>query len=455
MAQVGTMDDTHTTQEDEPACLGDLVNSPSVTVAPLWADWASALQNKRESSAREALGLDVDRPIVMSGHQPIVFHNGILAKLIALDEAAKRANAQAVWIVPDQDAVDPGSVRLPVGMRESLQAELVEILPDGAVQPGVAVGSIAAAEIQTPSHERLKPIAEWLDQYAGMESLAQQFAYATIERACEVLGIDTPRVIFASELFGADALYEIIETMRDDPALCAQSYNNAVVKYPDAGVRALVIGDGKIELPLWGCKFGEARVAIDTTNIDSFAKDELLPRGLLMSALVRAHLADLFIHGTGGYVYDQISEDWFRDWLGIELQPMAMVTATQHLELGFSVDETIDAQQAKWALHHVGHTPAMVGDQSRQQRKDDLVSQIGSLDPKDAQREVLYRQLQALLREYRDEHQAEIKVFAERSDQAIRLARQYELARDRTWAFVFFGNEALQSLDRATRAAMS
>ncbi|PCI08048.1 hypothetical protein COB72_09010 [bacterium] len=448
-------DATKTTQEDEPACMGDLMNSPSVTVAPAWVNWHSALQNKHESSAREALGLDVDRPIVMSGHQPIMFHNGILAKLIALDEAAKRADAQAVWIVPDQDSVDSGSVRVPVGMRESLHDELVELLTSGTVQSGVSVGSIGAIEIDSPSHESLKPVVEWLDQYAGMETLAQQFAYATIEHACEVLGIESPRLIFASELFEADALYEIIKTMRDDPALCAQIYNNAVAKHSDAGVRALVIDDGKIELPLWGCKFDEARVAIDTTNIDSFAKDELLPRGLLMTGLVRAYLADLFIHGTGGYVYDQISEDWFRDWLGVELQPMAMVTATQHLELGFSADETVDIYDAKWAMHHVRHTPAMVGDHETQQRKDDLVAQIELLKPKDAQRDVLYRALQALLIEYRDAHRVEIKAFAERADQAMRLARQYELARDRTWAFVFFGNDALQSLDRATRAAMS
>ncbi len=434
--------------------MGDLVHSPSVTIAPEWSQWHCALKNKRESSARTILGLDGDRPIVMSGHQPIVFHNGILAKLIALDQAAKRTNAQAVWLVPDQDSVNPGSVRVPVGVGELLQIELVELLPDGAVPSGASVGSIAAVEIDSPTHESLKPIAQWLDQYAGMETLAQQFGYATVEHACELLGIETPRVIFASELFEADELYAVVETMCDDPALCAQSYNNAVSQYPKAGVRALVIDGDRIELPLWGCRAGEARVAIDTMNIGSFTKEELLPRGLLMSALVRAHLADLFIHGTGGYVYDQISEDWFREWLGIEIQPMAMVTATQHLELGFSPDEVLGVSQAQWALHHARHTPAMVGNLSTQKRKDVLVSQIEMLEPKDGQREVLYHQLQMLLTAYRDEHQGEIEVFSRQAQRAKTLARQHELARDRTWAFVFFGNDALQSLDRATRAAM-
>ena len=442
------------TQDEEPACSSGSIHAPSVTIAPAWSDWKSALSSKRQSAARGEIGLDTDRPIVMSGHQPIVFHNGILAKLIALDEAARRTNAQAVWIVPDQDAVDPGVIRVPTGSRDSLAAEVIELLPNGAAAGGVSAGSLSAAQVDEPACELLKPIVRWLDQYAGMETLAGQFGYATIEYACERLGIDTPRLIFASELFASDALFAIIKTMRDDPALCAQSYNNAIAKHPDAGVRALVIEDDRIELPLWGCRANEARVAIDSTNIGSFERDELLPRGVLMSAMARAHLADLFIHGTGGWVYDRISEDWFADWVGIKLVPMAMVSATHRLEFGFSPDEMVDAGQAAWEAHHARHTPAMVGDGKAQQRKDELVLQIRQLDPKDPQRAVLYGRLQGLLAAYRDEHHTEIESFVQRTEQAKARAGQHELARDRTWAFVFFGQEALEVLDRATREAM-
>jgi len=447
-----------TQQDDEPACLPDLINSPSVTIEPAWAVWASALSSIRSSAARDDLGLETDRPIVMSGHQPIVFHNGILAKLIALDEASKRADAQAVWIIPDQDAVDPGVIRVPTGSRESLSVDLVELLSTGSVPAGVSVGSIKAQNIREPNDESLKGLAQWLDQYAEMETLAGQFGYATIEHASEVLGIEPPRIIFASELFDSDTMFAAVESMRSDPKRCAQSYNNAVAQYPDAGVRALNIEDGRIELPLWWCRDGEQRVAIDTDNIGSFSRDELMPRGLMMTALVRAYLADLFIHGTGGDVYDQISQDWFRDWLDIELQPKAMVTATQHLDLGFSAQEKADfkdAHAAKWQLHHARHTPVMVGDHNAQKRKDELVAQIKQLASKDPQRDVLYRQLQQLLESYRDEHQTQIAAYGLRVERSIELAKQYELASDRTWAWVFFEQEALQRLDRATRAAMS
>ena len=441
------------TPSDDPACLGDRINAPSVSVLPDWASWQVALSARRTSPARAAMGFDPLRSIVMSGHQPVVFHNGILAKLIALDEASKRTGAIAVWIVPDQDAVEVGAVRVPVGSRASLSADRVELVQTSG--RGIAVGSLPAAEVDEPEHESLKDLAVQLDQYAGMNTLAGQFGYATIEHACGLLGIETPRLIFASELFGVDEFAGVIETMRQDPLLCAQSYNLAARKHPDAGVRALVIEGDRVELPLWGCRAGESRVAIDSLNIGSFDPQELLPRGLLMSAMARAYLADLFIHGTGGWVYDRISEDWFSDWLGIELAPMAMVTATQHLDLGFSPDETIDADQARWEMHHARHTPAMVGDHERQRIKDELVSQISALDPKDARRDGLYQELQSLLVIYRVEHADEIEAFAQRARLAVLLKDQYRVAQDRTWAFVHFGQDALLTLDRATRSAMS
>jgi len=445
---------TQSPSDDEPACVNNTVAAPAITIKPAWADWALALSSKHDSQARAQLGLETDRPIVMSGHQPIVFHNGILSKLIALDEASKRTSAQAVWVVPDQDAVDPGAIRVPTGSRETLSAELVELLPSGTLARGVSAGSIGSVPIVEPAHESLKPLAQWLDQYATIGSLAQQFGYATIEYACDRLGIDTPRLIFASELFSVDVLWGIIETMRADPALCAQSYNKAVAQYPDAGVRALAIGSDRIELPMWGCRPNEVRVGIDSTNINDFARDELMPKGLMMSAIARAHLADLFIHGAGGWVYDRISEDWFADWLGIELAPMAMVSATHQLDLGFSPSETVDADSALWQLHHARHTPSMVGDGQTQACKDELVLQIRQLKPKAPQRAVLYRELQSLLDGYRQAHADELAGFALRAKRAQGLARQYELARDRTWSFVFFGQDALKALDRATRQAM-
>lgn len=448
-----------TTQGDEPACCSDSSSSStSVTIQPTMDQWASALSITKDSDARSQLGLDTDRPVVMSGHQPIVFHSGILAKLIALDEASKRFNAQAVWIVPDMDAVNPGQIRMPIGQGGALRAEHIELYSSADIRIGLAGVSHRSMEIDSGASEQLEPMIEWLDQYASVESLAQQFGYGVIEYVCEQLGIDTPRILFASELMTSPLLAGMVEIMRSEPMRCVQAYNNAVGNHPDAGVRLLAIEDDRIELPLWGCRKNESRVAIDTSNVDSFESDELLPRGLLMSGLARLHLADLFIHGTGGFVYDLISEEWFKDWLGEELSPMAMVTATHRLDLGFDTDE-LDSMQsprrAIWAMHHAKHTPRLIGLDEVQQQKDALVAQIAQQPPKSQERARLYRELQALLVLYRTENADAIGQFKHQADEALAMVSQRALAIDRTWAFVFFSQESLEVLDRATRDAMS
>lgn len=454
--------ETDPKQSDEPACCTrtnvHAQHGTSVTIEPSVNQWALALSSYKSSPAREEIGLDTDRAIVMSGHQPIVFHNGILAKLIALDEASKRFDAQAVWIVPDMDAINPGQIRVPIGKGETLRAELIELYESHA--DGVAAASHRAMEIQIPSgeYERLDPLIEWVDQFATLDTLAEQFAFGTIEYACELLGIDTPRIVFASELMGSQTLRAVIERMKTDPLRCVQAYNRAVMNHPDAGVRAMKIDGDVIELPLWGCRTGQPRIAIDTNNVDSFEFDELLPRGLLMSALARLHLADLFIHGTGGYVYDRISEEWFADWMGESLSPMSMVTATHRLELGFDTDE-IDSmqspQQAKWTLHHAKHSPSVIGLDDDQRVKDEMVAEIDGMAPKSQERAIAYRKLQDFLVNYRESHQDALDGIAEQAKKVFAFARQRELARDRTWSFVFFDQESLQVLDHATRDAMN
>jgi len=433
--------------DDEPACR---IEKPSVEIQPDPTKWRAALQTARPSPARAQLGLETDRPIVMSGHQPILFHCGILAKLIALDEIAKQTNAQPVWLVPDQDAVEPGIVRVPIGSGAELSVETLDLI-DAPITPQVAACSVEPQPITKPPHRAIEPISAWLDQYATLGSLGEQFAYATIEYACERLDIKTPRLLFASELFGTSAIFELVETMIADPGRCARAYNAAAQSHPDAGVRALEINDDRIELPLWGCRAGEVRVAIDSDNIESFERDELLPRGVLMSAIARAHLCDLFIHGTGGWIYDRIAEDWFSAWLGLTLAPMAMTTATHRLDLGFVPDETVDIGRAAWRAHHARHTPAMIGDVRAQEHKDALVAQISANRAVGEDPLPIYRELQSLLRTYRSEYADQIAGFQAQVERAQAFKEQYTLANERTWSFVLFDQPSLAALDRATR----
>jgi len=441
--------------------------TPEVTIKPDWPQWANAIKHFESSPARAELGLDTQHPIVFSGHQPIVFHNGILAKFIAQHRAAQIAGTSRVWIVADQDPVNPAQIRMPKGMGAALHEETIDLIPPEHFPDGVASASIPAQQILTPTDDRLQAFASRLssaqlptafEEWNSVEdyrSIAKQFASTTIVHACERLRVSIPKLIFASELFNSDTLWNIVEQMLADPHACVQAYNDAAARYPDARVRPLEITDTRVELPLWGLRTMQPRVAITTDNFYDFTRDELAPRGLFMSLLVRAHLGDLFIHGTGGWTYDRITQEWARDWLGIDLAPMALVTATQRLDLGFEPDQIIDPARAIWEAHHAKHNPSAVGDHDTQHKKDMCLRHIEAMQEYNEDPSAMYFKMHGLLEEYRKHHAEALAAFDERVRVANAMQKQIELANDRTWAFPLFDDESLHMLKDRIHNAMN
>ncbi|MFG0300084.1 MAG: hypothetical protein ACF8K1_10845 [Phycisphaerales bacterium JB047] len=440
---------SHATDQAEPAC-----RVIGVRIEPAWDQWASALGSHHPNPAREELGIPNDRPVLFSGHQPVIFHNGILAKLIAQHEAAKRTGAHRVWIIADQDHAELDRLRVPTGHAGSLSSRTVQLLASDSIPAGVPSASLPALPTEAVDDARLEPMVEYLLGYTHESNLGRQFASATNGLVCDRLGIEPPQIIYASELFASDSLWSISERMLDDPRACVERYNQAVHGHPQARVRPLLIEDGRVELPMWGLREGQARVAIDTRNVDQFSREELAPRGLFMSLLVRAHLGELFIHGTGGWLYDKITHDWAKSWLGTELSPMALTTATQHLDLGWDPEEAVGVHEASWRLHHARHTPGMLGDESAQRQKDKLVEMIEQAKARGTNPDAPYQQLQSLLERYRAEHREQLETLRAKVDQARAMQKQIELANDRTWPFVLFSEQELGDLRRAVVGAM-
>lgn len=439
-----------TAEQAQPECTP--TRPIDVTIEPAWPHWESALAEHIPDPVRQQLGIPTDRPVVFSGHQPVVFHNGILAKLIAQHEAARRTGAARVWIVADQDPVDLETVRVPVGRGEHLTSQTIQLLEAGSIPPGVPSASLPAMHIKDTDDDRLGGLVSHLRHCAHEPSLARQFATATIGLACERLAIDAPRLIYASELFQAEAIWDqMCLGMRFEPEEAVRAYNRATAKHPAARIRPLEIKDDDYERPVWRLRDGFSRIPANDANFDQFKS---APRALLMSGICRAMLCELFIHGTGGWTYDEVTEDWFRDWLGIELAPMALTTATQHLELGFSDDEAIDLDHAAWRLHHARHTPGMLGDHDRQAHKDELVEQIRVAKAEGSDPGKAFGELQRLLDAYRADHAQGLERLDEQVRRAQRMRDQIELANDRTWPFVLFSVEQLGELKRAVVDAM-
>jgi hypothetical protein len=425
-------------------------------LAPAPDTWrALALGHRRAHpdgsiASRQAFGLAIDRPVIMSGHQATLWHPGILTKLLAADALAARARGQVAWLVVDQDRARTLSIRYPRQREGRLDVGTLE-------WPGAAMPSDAHPLIA----EGLRHALQALDQHAGETTLARTVAHATMRLAAPFLRA-SPLLLFATDLPRAPAFASLIELMRRDPERCCEAYNAAIRAHPRAGIRPLIADavQDRFELPLWHLPPGTPRRHVYAEDLPSIPPMELAPKALLMTALVRAHLCDLFIHGTGGGTggdaddshegYDRVMEDWLARWLGKDaaLAPATLATATRTLPLSTKpAPSRNDLAVAAWRAHHARHAPAMVGDASAEARRVELVRKIAASPRRPrALRAEMYHALHRLLDDYRRRQTPELAALDARAADMRERLIEAPIASDRTWAFPLHPEPTLREL---------
>jgi hypothetical protein len=424
------------------------------TLAPDPTSWASRLRLNATSDARAARGalnLSTTQSIVMSGHQATVWHPGILAKLFAADALAARLNAQVAWLVVDQDRASTISIRYP------------RLHADGRLAVGEFAwpGESPRADAHPLVAANLRAMLDALERTGDERSIARRVARATMDLASPYLRAQ-PALIFASDLAAAPPFVALVERMKRDPEACIEAYNAAVRAHPDAGVRPLTANavQDRFELPLWHLPASQPGVRhhVYAEDLDGIPASELAPKALLMTALVRLHACDLFIHGTGGAGdeshegYDRVMEDWLAKWLGAEgmrnLAPAVLATATRTLPLSDDpIPSAGDLAGAVWRAHHARHVPLTLGDRETELRRRELVRLIAATPRRPrAQRLSLYRSLQRLLEEYRQRHASDLDRLRHTAESLKARLDEAPILADRTWPFPLYPDAVLREL---------
>lgn len=425
---------------------------PSITIDPPGARWGPALRawlsardDVESALFRRELGLPTDAPIVMTGHQPWVWHCGILAKYLACEAAARSLGARPAWVWVDQDEVNPFALRVPVD-----EAGGVLRARDGLIgpppQPGAAVGSLPAgrvtpAPVAPPGAAR---VAEALNAHAGAPTAARQAAGALADLMRP--HVPTAPGVFATELHRTSLFRSLVERMRSDPGACARAYNDAVEATPDAGLSPLSRTEAT-ELPLWITPPGAPRERVFAATIASADAQHFAPRALYLTLLLRLAGCDLFIHGVGGGRYDRATERWARAWLGRDLAPLAVVSATALLEFDRPAPPSpADAARASWLAHHARHDPAVIGLAKLSMERAALLDRVrrakaGGVDPGPA-----YRSLQDFLEGYRRANAEALASLQRDASTARARAGEHALVMSREWAFPLHSAETLGAL---------
>lgn len=418
---------------------------------------------------RNVLGIAPLRPVIMTGHQAGFWHCGILAKTLAASACAAHAQAtslstgpaQLVHIVVDQDDNDAGLVEYPsrdasgaIAVRQWRFAPQVEGMPTG-LRPAVRAGTAPVDGARDFINQGLAEIASALRAQADQPSLAMQAAHAAHDIiAARCPGAPAWHVASALAISRSHAFAHFAEMMVADPRTCVEAYNQAAREFPAAGVRPLALhdDDARFELPIWrlapsrsrvSARVGDVRAALDHSELTSLA-----PKALLMTLLLRAFACDLFVHGTGGGVYDKVMERWLSLWkpdVVPQLAPAVVATATVRLPLlDAPVPSEGEVARARWLAHAARHNPSVLEDGDAAARKALLLANVRGGTR--VTRLAAYKALHEAISHYRTTRAPDIRRLADEAARLADLRAGAGPALRRTWAFPLCTRDAMDAL---------
>lgn len=435
---------------------------------------------------------DSARGVVVTGHQAWLWHPGILTKyLLAASYAKKNSGGHSEgegpsggWrhLVVDHAVYHPWALDLPFqngdrlfvkrfyasAPRVGVSASAYAPVDGGRVADrllawvkGVGGRALFDAHALCEAWRRVPALDRLVDQ-AGC--LIGQAAGPLIEgRGGSEVGARTAWPEHIPTLGGVSE--RLLELLFHDPWRAAHLFNQALFEHPGSGLNQLHAGVDLVELPLWyvgragirervfaqvgGGRFACVTGRGQTLNVtEDSTLEHMAPRAAMLTAWMRSEPSTaLFIHGTGGGVYDQVTEAWCRRWLETELAPMAVATADVCLPFDAPIHTADEHERAVWAAHHAPFNVDRVAELSGDlvDRKRVLIARMD--DDRDAKRRrVAFDEIHTINAHLRERHVDVLEQAAQRVAQTSAGVANQAIAQRRDWFFGLYPREVLESL---------
>lgn len=448
------------------------------------------------SATREELGLGGWRGVA-TGHQPIFWHGGILAKAICAAELSRASGCGWLHLIADHDAVDPAALPYPA-RRAADEVRCATAHFCAPAAPGTAASAIEASpprsrDLACPAPPASADIGARLDGIAGALSCADASrgsAWRTVEANFAILSergaLERPlHLVCASSLLHTSLGRECVERIAADPEACAAAFNDALAHAPRAASRLRVDGAAS-EVPLWEIGDRGVRRRISGERLRALLRDgalgghdrslasplapmraearatgsghasparALLPRAFLATGIVRA-LGIRFVHGTGGEAYERAGDAWWRAALGRTLPSFSVATA----DLRFAPDALglrAGAAPPRLAWRDAWVDPARLDGVARDPELARSAAAIASMPRRSAERRRAFEAMRARVQAMRDRRRPELDALSS-ADAAHRSMRSsLDAAADRTYPAVLHGADALAGLSALVAGAVS
>ena len=327
-------------------------------------------------------------PLIVTGHQPELFHPGVWVKNFAAAGLARSRGGLALNLIVDNDIPKDSSIRVPVAQDGRLRTVPVEFdawrgeIPyeDWKVGDELMFASfpdrvraVLGEAVAGPLLDDFWPRAVRRRGEAATSGMRFSLARREIEASWGVRNLEIPLgtlcqtdsfLWFASHLIAQLPRYQEIHNA------CLAEYRAAHhIRSRHHPVAALARTDGWLEAPFWVWRGSQprrrallARQRLKAIDLRIAGEDDVLvslpltpegeaccaverlrelaadsirlrTRALTTTMFARYFLGDLFIHGIGGAKYDELGDEISRRFFGLEPPGFLAMSLTLWLDL--------------------------------------------------------------------------------------------------------------------------
>lgn len=442
--------------------------------------------------------------LVLTGHQPDLYHPGVWLKNFVADSVARELSAIAINLIIDSDslrsptlAVPGGTADSPIVSRLAYDRPIAEIpheerrIEDPSLWSSFAerVGSQLREFVSSPLMEQIWPSA--IAAAKETQNVGRSFCRARhlLEKQWGIRTIEIP----LSQAVETPTFARFAWSIVRDPERFQAAHNASLAAYrlvhKIRGIRHpvpdLVREAEWFEVPFWVWHVSDPRrrklfvsrqseriVFSDRSSNRSFLEIpdhpdtdrvadrlessraqgwKIRPRALITTLYARLLLGDLFIHGIGGAKYDQVTDLIIRQFYQVEPPAYLTATATCRLPIAHPVVTGESLQSIERELRDLRFVP----ERFLEHRSDlpaDAVQAIESkrawlvrnVDPKD--RAVRYQAIKhavEMLQPFVDDQRVKLlEHFAHQKQ----LASNHQLLSSREYSFALFPEKFLRGL---------
>ncbi|MGY8767226.1 MAG: hypothetical protein ACKVH8_02185 [Pirellulales bacterium] len=338
---------------------------------------------------RDPFEVDPAAPLILSGHQPALFHPGVWFKNFVIDRMAKLSGGTAINLIIDNDTIsspaitvpsegdfikgspsqftqasvayDQASAQIPWQMRQVVDQAMFESF-------GERVREKLTPNVKDPLIDTLWPLVTQAIKPHG--NIGRAFAQArhALEAQSDLKTLELP----LGQLVDSSLAFHLFFLHVTSQIVTFQEvYNSAIREYRSVHkirssshpVPELEQNGNQYELPFWvwstehpqrqrlfveqtasGFKLSDNHnwSAVLSNDREQFQEQfsalakkgiSLRPRALMTTMFSRIFLSDLFVHGIGGAKYDQLTDTIIERFFGFSAPSFATATATLHLPL--------------------------------------------------------------------------------------------------------------------------